>query len=252
MNCLIVYPDEIGGDGVVRLSGDRAQRARERHQLKLGVTVTAGVRNGRLGQGTVIAEDVGEYQLKLNLERDPPARSAAELIVAVPRPQTVKKVIHLACTLGIERLHLVRTIKTVKSYLTSSVLSPLGVEGEVLEGLEQSVDTVGPEIVIHRSFENFGRDVLPAIAARTERRFIADTVGGAADTPNGELSHLRRGKGGARAVAIGPEAGWSDLERGVFAQTGFERVGLGPRMLRVEVAAAVALAQFGGFSRGES
>jgi RsmE family RNA methyltransferase len=46
-------------------------------------------------------------------------------------------------------------------------------------------------------------------------------------------------------LAIGPERGWSDRERGLLEGEGFSRLSLGSRALRTETAciAAVVLAQ---------
>jgi len=239
MNCLILYPHEVGSDTVGRLVGNRAQRAIERHRLTVGLTVAAGLRNGGLGRATVVSVADNEVQLTLELVRPPPPRFSAELIVAVPRPQTLKKIVHLAVTLGLTHLHFVRTLKTVKSYLASSVLKPESLESEVLEALEQGVDTVCPEIFIHPSFENFGAGALVEIAGRTTHRLIADTQAPTTPLIAGGLS------AGPLALAIGPEAGWSELERATFSAAGFAPTSLGARMLRVEFAAAFALGRCG-------
>jgi RsmE family RNA methyltransferase len=42
-------------------------------------------------------------------------------------------------------------------------------------------------------------------------------------------------------LAIGPERGWSDRERQLFAAAGFTRLSLGPRALRTETACTAAL-----------
>ncbi|MHB1584209.1 MAG: RsmE family RNA methyltransferase [Acidimicrobiales bacterium] len=70
---------------------------------------------------------------------------------------------------------------------------------------------------------------LPEVAAPTalamlaERPALAD-LGGAPPAP------------GVHAVAVGPEGGWSDRERGM----GLPTLGLGPRVLRAETAAVAA------------
>ena len=44
-------------------------------------------------------------------------------------------------------------------------------------------------------------------------------------------------------LAVGPEGGWSTEEAALFEKAGFRSVGLGPRILRSETAAAAALAR---------
>ena len=50
-------------------------------------------------------------------------------------------------------------------------------------------------------------------------------------------------KGGAAALLVGPEGGWAPEERERWLAAGARPVSLGPRMLRVETAAIVGLAQ---------
>jgi 16S rRNA (uracil1498-N3)-methyltransferase len=45
------------------------------------------------------------------------------------------------------------------------------------------------------------------------------------------------------AVLVGPEGGWTDVERPAARALGFEPLNLGPRTLRVETAALVAAAR---------
>ena len=43
-------------------------------------------------------------------------------------------------------------------------------------------------------------------------------------------------------LAIGPEGGWNDFERGLLAAHGFQSVGMGPRALRTDTACVALLA----------
>ena len=239
MNALIFFPDEVSADGVAVIRGERAARVNREHALTPGITITAAVRGGHIGSATLEAVSPTEIRCRVRFDREPPPRVDVELIVAVPRPQTVKKIIHVAVTLGLQRLHFIRTLHTVKSYLQSSVLTPEAIEEEVVRGLAQAVDSRAPTIEIHRSFESFVEGVVPTIVANERGCVLADTHAapriGAAVFPS-----LKKA-----ALAVGPESGWSDFERERFIHHGFRAVSLGPRMLRVEVAATMGLAELG-------
>lgn len=237
MNCVIVLRSEVRDEKRAVIAGPRAALLCAEHELSVGLTLTVAVRDGKIGRAFVEAIDEAEVRLQLTLDRDPPPRMRADLIVAVPRPQTTKKLIHIATTLGVERVHFIRTLNTVKSYLQSSTLEDASIESEVMKGLAQGVDSIAPRCEVHRSFERFAAEVLPEIAVRRATRVYADTHATRVISP--ELS----GGGAGVALAIGPEAGWSDMERNAFAAAGFIGVGLGPRMLRVDTAAVVALAE---------
>jgi len=112
------------------------------------------------------------------------------------------------------------------------------------------------EKIAQEAARQCGRADVPAIASP---RSLAEAVARAGD----DRDHLRlalwegsRGQPLRAALAdrspatvsllVGPEGGFADEEIAAAAQSGFEIVGLGPRILRVETAAvvAVALVQF--------
>jgi 16S rRNA (uracil1498-N3)-methyltransferase len=89
--------------------------------------------------------------------------------------------------------------------------------------------------------EQCGRAVVPTFEATPPRAalvLVADP--GAASTPHEALSRAP-GAFDSVAIYIGPEGGWTEAERAAHGTAG-QLVSLGPRTLRVETAALVALA----------
>lgn len=202
--------------------------------------VRAAELGGNRGQATVLRASKDEVLLELTLDLPALPRFPAALVVAVSRPQTIKKIIHLATTLGMMELHLLKTANVEKSYLQSKVLENDAIKAEVVLGLEQAVDSIPPAIQIHRNFHAFSTDVLPTILqdvpGQKTTRLLAHT--------SAETGKVFLGQGDLNQkliVAIGPEAGWSEQEISKFQGLGFELIGLGERILRVEVAAAALL-----------
>ena len=127
-------------------------------------------------------------------------------------------------SLGIERLFVVGTARTEKSFWQSRVLDPSAVRERLLLGLEQARDTRPPDVVVHRYFESLIEEVLPpAIAGR--RALVAHPAS-SAPCPHAP--------GGPLTVFVGPEGGLLDYEVERLAAIGFEPVALGDRVLRVE------------------
>ena len=56
--------------------------------------------------------------------------------------------------------------------------------------------------------------------------------------------------GEATALMVGPEGGWSEAERGGFAEAGWTGASLGPSVLRAETAVCAALAVFAQMAMG--
>lgn len=225
MNCLIFFPEEIIDNARVIVSGEHARYVRQWHDLKVGVTVRAGIWGGSMGHATVLKYEEDCIECSVQFNEEPPKKNPIECIVAVPRPQTVKKVLHAAMSFGVRVVHFVRTENTVRSYLTSHVLQSDGLRTEILKAMEQVCDTIPVEVQIHNAWHRFARDVLPTFNSST-CRYLAHT--------RASSVLLRDAQDSSRVIAIGPESGWTEEEVSQFTDHGFSMVSLGARMLRVE------------------
>ncbi|MCB1632816.1 MAG: RsmE family RNA methyltransferase, partial [Pseudomonadales bacterium] len=106
------------------------------------------------------------------------------------------------------------------------------IDGWLRDGLEQAIDTVVPEVALRSRLKPFVEDELPAIAANT-RGVIAHPAAAAQLAPAGSEPVT---------LAIGPEGGFSDYELRLFDGAGFTSASLGSRVLRVETALPVLVA----------
>lgn len=101
--------------------------------------------------------------------------------------------------------------------------------------------------VVESACEQCGRARIPPVDAATSLARYAE----AAQRESGAKLVLHP-EGGPRlgeleavdaiTVAVGPEGGWSDRDLSMFATAGFERLALGPRILRTETAGIAAIA----------
>lgn len=239
MNFLAFYPEECAGE-IGTICGSRAVKVLERHSLQLGKSIAALCINGERGSATLVSADPGRLQFSLRWDSPAPTARAIRLIVAVSRPQTIKKVLQAAAVFGVERLDFVRSAEGEKSYLQSKALSEGVIADELLLGIEQSGECRLPLVSVHRNFQWYMERHL---ADGTEVRFIADT---ARDT--GPCDLAKAWPDGERDLpvtfAVGSEVGWSPAEIACFVQEGFRRVTLGERILRVEHAVVTLLGQF--------
>jgi 16S rRNA (uracil1498-N3)-methyltransferase len=98
--------------------------------------------------------------------------------------------------------------------------------------------------------EQCGRNTLPVLDAPTSLYdFLRHTPGTARRlllSPEGDLRVRTLSAAGAITLLIGPEGGLSENEQDAAVTAGFERVILGPRILRTETAALAALATLQG------
>ena len=129
---------------------------------------------------------------------------------------------------SIPEVWFIATERVEKSYWKSSVLETEALNAEIREGLEQGVDTVWPELHFYRHFREF----LEESAERSPRdaiRIVAHPGRSAADFQRG---------GRHVVLAVGPEGGFVKSEIEALAAAGFEPMGFGGHILRVEFAAA--------------
>jgi 16S rRNA (uracil1498-N3)-methyltransferase len=234
VNLLLLHPGDVAADGTARVDGTRAARVREVLARSGADRLAAGVVGGRMGTACVLSTSP-EVVVALELDREPPPRSPVELLVALPRPKILRRVLQAAASAGVPRVVLLGSWRVEKSYWGSPLLDPAALREQLELGLEQGRDTVAPEVLARRLFKPFVEDELDLLFAGAERLLAHE----AAPAPR-EVEAPRE----PRAVlAIGPEGGWTPYEAEQLAARGFAPFSLGPRAMRVDVAVPYALGQ---------
>ncbi len=236
MNLVLLHPQDLDGD-VATLNGRRARHIREVHRVVVSDTLTVGLVDGPIGVGTVLSVTGDEVRLKVILDRTPPPPPGIDLLLAMPRPKTLRKVLAGATALGVKRVVLVNAARVEKSYFDSPLLHPDALREELVLGLEQSRDTAMPEVLLRERFRPFVEDEAPVLWGGARRLVAHPTVAAPLETVDAGTEHT------PAVVAIGPEGGWVPFELELFEAQGFQPFTLGPRILRVETATMAVLAQ---------
>jgi len=195
-----------------------------------------GLINGNLGEATVIALSDGKAELEVSLDKAPPPALPLTLLLALPRPKSLKKALLSLTSLGVKKIFIMRSYRVEKSYFQSPVLAQEALMHLCRLGLEQSCDTIVPEIHIRPLFKPFIEDEAPGLirgtAAFVAHPHAADCCPCNASTPV--------------TLAIGPEGGFIDYELILLQRHGFTPISLGPRILRVEDACVALTARLFG------
>jgi 16S rRNA (uracil1498-N3)-methyltransferase len=264
MNSLIILQDECVDPTSAILVGGRAHYAFKTHGVTTGQRIRVAVMG--VSRGEAIVERASESEVCLTIVESMPSLpfEPVDLVVGVPRPQTVKKVIQAAVMLGARSLHFVRSEKGDKSYLQSRSLEPDLIQEETIKALEQVWCAMAPDILVHRSFPEFAKEILPTLSAPTlsaptlsaptlsATTLSATTLSAPARAcwvvdPSGaefalaDTAVIRAAS--AITLAIGPERGWSVAEIQAFGSAGWRVLGLGDRVMRVELAVVFVLGQ---------
>lgn len=139
----------------------------------------------------------------------------------------LKRILVDATSLGVKRICFINSYRVDKSFWSSPLLAPETIAEKCRLGLEQTIDTVLPQVTLHPRFRPFVEDELPAMVGGT-RALVAHPAGD---------QECPRSVTGEVTLAIGPEGGFIPFEIDLLhSAAGFEPVTLGPRILRVDTA----------------
>ena len=226
MNLILLFDDDFVTTTRARLSGRRLEHVTNVHRATVGDALVVGVANGRIGIGTIAHLDHDAIEMDVMLDRNPPPALPLTLVLALPRPKVLNRVIASASSLGIKRIILFNAWRVEKSYWKSPRLSEENLHHQSILGLEQARDTMLPTIETRRFFREFAEDELPSLARGTHAL----------------VAHPRANEACPRDVrepvtlVIGPEGGFIDAEIASLERAGCTPVTIGERILRVETA----------------
>ncbi|CAI8994526.1 Ribosomal RNA small subunit methyltransferase E [Pseudomonas chlororaphis] len=233
MNLLLLEEaDFIAADRVI-LRDRRLTHMQEVHRAAVGDSLRVGRIGGLMGSAELLRLEPGEAELQVSLDQPPPAKLPLSLVLALPRPKMLRRVLQTVAAMGVPRLVLVNSYRVEKSFWQTPFLEPEAIREQLILGLEQARDSVLPEVAIEKRFKPFVEDRLPALVEGTL---------GLVGHP-GQYPACPRGLDEPVTLAIGPEGGWIPYEIDLLGKSGLQPVQLGERILRVETAVTALLAR---------
>lgn len=224
MNLILLFEDDFVAAGRVRLTGRRLEHVAKVHRATVGDELVVGAANGRVGRGRVVALGDDALEMEVVLDAAPPEPAHVTLVLAVPRPKALNRVIASVASMGIKRIVLVNAWRVEKSYWSSPRMHPDNLRMQAILGLEQAKDTVLPVVDVRRFFRRFVEDELLELARGT-RALVAHPHATEA-CPRALTEPV--------TLAVGPEGGFIEAEIASFERVGFIPISLGNRILRVE------------------
>jgi RsmE family RNA methyltransferase len=208
---------------------------RARHVLDVlrrtaGGTFDCGLVDGPRGQASIAHVDPAGLHLDFTWAATPPDLPAIWLLIGLPRPQTARKILVEATTLGARHLIFFATDRSEPSYAGSRLWTSGEVRRHLIAGAAQAFCTRLPQVFLEPDLAR-ALPHLPPEAARVALDNYESTR---------SLSAVGLPAGPA-VLAVGGERGWSGPERIALRAAGFELVDLGPRVLRTETACSAGL-----------
>ncbi len=231
MNWLLLEEHQMLDGHSARVDGRQFQHARSTLGSALGSQLRVGLVNGQLGLATITAIGTHAMELAIVWQSSPPPAAPCTLVLALPRPKMLKRILQTSATMGVKSIYLINAWKVEKSFWQSPWLNDEKINENLLLGLEQAGDTVLPTVHQRKLFKPFVEDELPGIIG-TAPAFLAHPD---ANQPCPVAYNQ------PCSLAIGPEGGFTPYEVGKLQNAGFNSVSLGPRILRVETAVPAIL-----------
>lgn len=236
MNLILLRGEDFAAAGIAVLKGRRLAHLRDVLRAAVGDALVVGLEGGLVGRATIAALSPERAELAVTLAEAPPPPLPVTLVLALPRPPTLRKVLQQATAMGVKRFVLFRAERVERSYFTSHGLRPAALAEELRLGLEQARDTILPTVEVREEpFARFVRGRWPEVAAGAAA--LVAHPGGARSCPRGPV--------GPTTLVVGPEGGWVPAEVEALRGLG-ELVDLGPRILRVETAVVALLSRLSG------
>ena len=233
MNLLLLEASDFISDDIVELSDRRYEHIVNILKLSVGGTIKTGIINGNTGMGTILTIDQTGLRLKVELLNKPEPQLPVTVILALPRPKMLKRILQDCASLGVASLYLINSYRVEKSYWQSPWLDDEAIRKLLLLGLEQAGATTLPQIALRERFKPFVEDELEAIAA--------DTLSLVAHPDCQESVPVSLNE--PVTLAIGPEGGFIPYEIDKLVEYGFTPVSLGKRILKVETAVTALLSR---------
>ena len=163
MNLLLLEgADFIAADRVI-LRDRRLVHMQEVHRAVVGDNLRVGRIGGLMGNAQLLRLEAGEAELHVSFDQPPPTKLPLTLLLALPRPKMLRRVLQTVAAMGVPKVVLVNSYRVEKSFWQTPFLEPEAVREQLILGLEQARDTVLPEISIEKRFKPFVEDRLPAM-----------------------------------------------------------------------------------------
>lgn len=226
MNLILLFKEDFIENNKVRLEGRRLKHILEIHRVAAGEKLRVGLSEGLTGTGYVTTLNNSSLEMEVSLFKRPPAAMPVKLILSLPRPKVLRRILLSVTAMGVKQIVLLNSFRVEKSFWQSPVLSPENIRRQLILGLEQACDTVLPEVLLRPFFKPFAEDELPS--------FIKNTLPLVAHP--GAQEPCPRDVRQSVTLAIGPEGGFIPYEVDKLTSCGFHAVHLGERILNIETA----------------
>lgn len=230
MNLILFDADEVAAP--LPRDDPRARHILEVLRRSEGDDFDVGLVDGPRGKAVLKEVSSAGLVLEFCWGADEPPLDPIVLIVGLSRPQTNRKILQEAASVGVQRMLFALTERAEPSYAASRLWTTGEYRRHLLDGTAQAFSTRVPQVT-------YGMPLTEALdqVRDVPTRYALDNY-----EYTVSMAQVRSPPGAALALAVGSERGWTAAERETLRSAGFLLAGMGPRVLRTETAVIAALA----------
>ena len=138
MNLIILTENDFLEKNIYKINDDRFIHIKNILKSEVGDIIEIGLLNSSIGTSKIIELNKSQAILEvLSFVEQIETSPKIDIICALPRPQTLKKVLSTCATMGVNNLYLIRSEKVEKSYFHSQLLEEENYTRFLIEGLSQ-------------------------------------------------------------------------------------------------------------------
>ena len=115
MNIILLQQQDFTSSTQVCIDGLRAQHINTVLRSRKGDHLKVGLLNQKLGSGVITAITSNTITMVINLADEPPPPCPVHLVLALPRPKMLKRIVRTVAELGIKQLTLLNSYRVEKS-----------------------------------------------------------------------------------------------------------------------------------------
>ena len=230
MNIVLLDPRQTESD-IWNITASRQLEHLKTHVgVQVGDTLKIGIREEKRYLTEIIEITENSIRVRPLQEERVPEKLPVTLVVAMPRPKVLRRLIMDAVTMGVEKIILIHSYRVDKSYWQTPFLQQI--DHYITLGLEQAGDTIAPRVEIYKRFKPFTEDILPTLIQADCPAYVAHPY--TDQKMPFAIEH-------PCIVLIGPEGGFIPYEVDLLIKNGCQAVSLGNRILRTETAISYVL-----------
>ena len=226
----IFHPNPLQANSTIKLDDNAARHVSR--VLRLGPGAEIRLFDGQGGEYAAVLHEVGKREVSVSIAEHLAVEVESPLKITlaqgISKGERMDYTIQKAVELGVHRivpLDTERSVVKLKGERRERKLEHW--QGVIISACEQCGRNTLPELLPMQSLSSWLENGLNGTGLVLDHR-AANSVNSVESS--GELTLL-----------IGPEGGLSEAERGLAIDTGYQGLRLGPRVLRTETAALVAL-----------